>query len=363
MLAAAVAMSVASGCGVSGSELDPSSAGFSDSCAYWSVDSRWVAFDRGRGGISTIDSRSRVVELDTDVYVASADGRRLLRLTQTRAEDEVLGWLEQPPRVVYRSRDGLFTVAPRAGARPQRLGSLRPDDLVAALSHDGRRAFVIAGAGSVPGSDILANPPSTYALVEVGLRRNSRHELDRAGPVYGDAAWSPDDASLAYGRDRYAYPMSELVVVRGGRVVLRERLQALDGLGWSPDGGRLAFGGLLPGSGDQSAQIWVLQPDGGGARQLTHRDTVENTEPFWAPDGRRIYYESGGGLRSITPAGTNDTRITNGQTVCPAISPDGTRIAYTRTESAGYFVLEYSQLMLMRSDGSDRRPATTGARP
>jgi len=85
------AMSVLSGCAGPGGAGDPSTAGVSDSCPYWSPDSRWIAFDRGPGGVATVDTRDRWAELSSDVYVANASGQLVLRLTRTRPQDEVLG--------------------------------------------------------------------------------------------------------------------------------------------------------------------------------------------------------------------------------------------------------------------------------
>lgn len=65
---------------------DPSAAGVIDSDASWSPDSRLLAFDRSDYG-SPGDTRSGT----SDVFVASADGRALRRLTQTPYNETVLG--------------------------------------------------------------------------------------------------------------------------------------------------------------------------------------------------------------------------------------------------------------------------------
>ena len=358
---AAIILFLVSGCGF-GSGFDPSSAGFHDSCPYWSGDSRWIAFDRTTGGVDTIDDENRWKELDSDVYVASGDGKRLVRLTQTLAEDEVLGWLEQPSEVIYRNSSGVFAIAPKKGAKPKRLGRLRPDDAVVALSHDGVRAFVAQGSRTPPGKhvgDLLGDRvEGDPGPVIVDFSEKTRQELPRTELEDGYAAWSPDDALLAFARTRDAFPYSELVVMRGDRVVLSKRLISLSGLAWSPDSRKLAYGGVIVG-GDvyDGSQIWLLRLDDGSEQQLTHGSGEgENTVPVWSPDGKQIYYESGGSYRSITPAGTNDRKVLGDANDCPEPSPDGTRVAFNRIENSHQnFVLDWSLLMVMAADGSGKR--------
>jgi len=330
-------MSAVSACaGSGGGDGDPSSAGVSDSCPYWSPDSRWIAFDRGPGGVAIVDKRS-------DVYVADASGQRVLRLTRTRAQDEVLGWLKRPLRVVYRSRDVVYTIAPRVGAQPQQLGRLRADDQVVALSHSGSRAFVVQG--------------NRYVVVD--FPRKTRRELARGRGIGSEnAAWSRDDSAIAYETDDAFGVPRELVIARGNRVVRRKRIDGLaEGLAWSPDGRLLAYT-ATPASAFAGAEIWLLRPSDNSTRQLTRRPETENWSPTWSPDGKRIFYESDDGYRSITKAGTSDEEVADDRSlVCPALSPHGARIAFVRLgEGAGYGALAYRLLVVMNTDGSDKNP-------
>ena len=101
--------------------------------------------------------------------------------------------------------------------------------------------------------------------------------------------------------ERVAYTLS-WVEGRGGSAEARSRLM-LSGPGgeqreftqgnadgsprFSPDGGRLAF--LRASQSGGPRQVWVLNADGGEARQIT--DAAKGVQDFaWSPDGGRIVY-------------------------------------------------------------------------
>ena len=92
----------------------------------------------------------------------------------------------------------------------------------------------------------------------------------------------------------------------------------------SRDGRRIAFarlGGPL--------SLWLMNPDGSGQRRLVN----EGFESSWAPDGSIFYTETCAGISRVTAAGA--TRIVKeagrGEGYRdPAVSPDGSRIAFTR---------------------------------
>jgi Tol biopolymer transport system component len=115
---------------------------------------------------------------------------------------------------------------------------------------------------------------------------------------------------------------------------------------WSPDGSRVAFmrQNLTPGEQD----IWTVGANGSNPINLTNSPGVEETSPEYSPDGTKIVYISTGpnpccvasynnDIWVMNADGTNQTQLTTTdfpiQSIAPAWSADGTKIAFSRTES------------------------------
>ena len=100
----------------------------------------------------------------------------------------------------------------------------------------------------------------------------------------------------------------------------------------SPDGKTLLYAAL--------GDLWTLPLDTGDAPQAPRpltRDTWEDTDPLWAPDGRSVLFASDrrGSMdlwekRLDSAPGAGLTQLTSrlGAETAPALSPDGRRLAY-----------------------------------
>ena len=179
-------------------------------------------------------------------------------------------------------------------------------------------------------------------------------------------AWSPDCSYIAY-RDQASLWKARPDGSSKRRVLrLPPGGPTVDEPAWSPDGTRIAYARTDYSMQPAISHIFVVNADGTGNTRLTWGDVFDDS-PSWSPDGSRIVFsretggevlESGGilgGTRTMISMdasdGGNKTTIAEGRYYSPRWSPDGTRIAYVRSD----------QLGVIDVDGTDARILTGGA--
>lgn len=180
-------------------------------------------------------------------------------------------------------------------------------------------AAVVSAVVSGPGH----SDPSRYGHSD----RIERHMLPAVSTGPLDPAWSPDGRWIAFSMrgDIWKIP------ARGG-----EAVALTSGPGyyfepaWSPDGKRIA---LSMDTGNANLDIGIVSSDGGKVERVT-TDPEVDVEPAWSHDGASIYFVSGRGagrgesfhIYRHDIAANTDAEITEGTQ--PAVSPDGTQLAY-----------------------------------
>ncbi|MEN6373082.1 MAG: DPP IV N-terminal domain-containing protein [Armatimonadota bacterium] len=82
---------------------------------------------------------------------------------------------------------------------------------------------------------------------------------------------------------------------------------------WSPDGKRIAFvsNRLLPENAPEgSSNIWVADADGSNLQQITYQGA--NQFPSWSPDGKKIIFQSGKSIWLVEISTKQFTQLTSG---------------------------------------------------
>jgi dipeptidyl aminopeptidase/acylaminoacyl peptidase len=196
--------------------------------------------------------------------------------------------------------------------------------------------------------------------------RNSKTGEDTAlvqGSMLSMPAWSPDGQSIAYGNGSALWIAAAQAGALPDQIRIPATLAPL-GMDWGTTNS-IVFEGLARDcaqafdcpSTDQS-EIWVVDPDATGLRQLTHVGHAER--PKWSPDGTQILFlrraagkvDQPRQLWVINADGSAPRRVLGTDGVVAADwSPDGRLIAMARTGSAGTL-----QLWIARSDGSNAQP-------
>jgi Tol biopolymer transport system component len=152
----------------------------------------------------------------------------------------------------------------------------------------------------------------------------------------------------------------------GSPVNLTPNSEAADfGPSWRPDGRKLAFMSTrrTPANLDGDSEIFVMNADGSGLRQLT-ANALDDDWPTWSPDGRKLLFQRDfdpiGGqvdydLFRMQADGTRQRNLTNSPGITEHESdwsPNGRSIVFVSGRDGDF------EIYTMRLDGSRRRQLT-----
>ena len=177
-----------------------------------------------------------------------------------------------------------------------------------------------------------------------------------------DPAWSPDGTRIAYTVPGTLSQGPQLAIVDAdgtGKVLPTDTADNESQPSWSPDGEKIAVTRFLPEVGSFGAfEIFVMNVDGSGQARLTDSRAdglgLHATEPAWSPDGGKIAFtrtiaEAGNvdeEIYVINADGTGLTRLTENPSdgftlsndLSPAWSPDGTELVFSSRRDGRYGV-------------------------
>ena len=212
---------------------------------------------------------------------------------------------------------------------------------------------------------IPENAPIVFESKHQGV--SELYKLTTTGVVrLTDNPWEDTQPSWSPNRDKIVFVSNETgslqIYTMNADGSQRQRLTNNPTSVWnpvySPDGTKIAFT-LKRNATSLNPGVFVMNADGSNQRQLSsHND--EEKEPFWFPDGNKIafvstrdYYDH---IYVMNADGSDPKARANDPGVYfnnPAVSPNGTKIAYSRVHSEA-IPKSKGDLWVMEANGQNK---------
>jgi Tol biopolymer transport system component len=196
--------------------------------------------------------------------------------------------------------------------------------------------------------DFVGDPPQIFSIKPDGTSRTRLTDATKA--VNADPAWSADGTRIAFTRYVVSSGASSLRVMDedGSNVALVANLEDLPSgftfisePSWAPDGTTLAFCAFKTPAFEN--KVFKIATDGSGLTKLSGPDD-DDCSPAWSPDGTTIAVESiddmsNGDIVLVSVDGATRTPIvTAADTHAPNWDPTGSALTFTRRTSKRFDV-------------------------
>ena len=288
-----------------------------------SPDGRWLVFRRNAGSLFS----GELYGLSLGSGLTAVGEPR--RLTPAALDADYPTWMPDSKEILFSARGGLWRLVVRGESTPARLPFVGEDGLMPVVSRPQPggpprlvyvRSFedynVWRVQTSAPGA-----PASSPPVVTISSTRGD-----------GMPQFSPDGRRVAIASDRSGNWEIWLSDPDGSNAVQLTSMgaRASGYPHWSPDGERIVFHSNL----EAQVDVYAIPAAGGKPRNLTSHPAAD-TFPSFSRDGRWIYINSDrtGEPRiwKIPALGGDAVQVTNSVGFAPSESPDGAYIYYVET--------------------------------
>lgn len=193
-----------------------------------------------------------------------------------------------------------------------------------------------------------------FDIQVIGVDGRGRHRLTHGPARDLEPRWSPDGTAIVFQRQYGEFGPQSIWTTRpaGGQP---RRLTAGFGPTWSPDGSKLLFSRRTQ---RWRSDVYVMNADGRHARLLFRSDD-DDFPAAWSRNRilltRLSRSSSQGDVFIVRPDGRGARRLTHCRGLCYAadFSPDRRRILFTRVTTVTHS--ERGQVFVMATDGSNPR--------
>ena len=322
-----------------------------------SPDGKWVSY------VSSVADTAKD-DYNADLWMASRDGSRNIRLTRTAEGESSPQW----------SPDGRYLAF--LAARPADEADNDPLTQVWVLDREGGEAERLT---SFPGDvSEFAWSPDGRRLAVIAWDADSRKTIDpdaTVPPIVIDRYYFKEDYTGYVGPEHKFLYLFDVATRKADRLTSARKDESRPS--WSPDGRQLAFLGRESADPDRDGRftVFIAVPQPGAAlRKLVEfqgdgGDAYWMVKPEWSPDGKRIAYIAGGdpkliyyatfGPWVIDAAGGTPRKLLpdlDRNLMNPVWTPDGKRLQLLLEDDLN------QQLVSVDVDGGKLRALTEGRR-